>query len=87
MAIIEKIHLLRSDLPKYVLSGPLTAVTTYTIHVTGPWGSREVRNLIRMLTLQAEWLEEDEPASSLTETAAGLEAPGTAETPSPESPR
>jgi hypothetical protein len=69
VATIERIRLLQSDLPKYVLSGPLSLSTVYSLNVTGPWGSREIRNLIRMLSLQAEWLEEDERS----ETAGTLE--------------
>lgn len=54
------VRLIESDLPKFVLAGPVSLRTTYSLQVTGPWGSREIKNLIRLLELQAEWLVEDE---------------------------
>lgn len=44
---------------------------------------RDVRNIIKVLELTATWLDADErnePASSLDQTAAGLEAAGTMKT-------
>lgn len=42
-----------------VLSGPLSPSTGYALSIDGPYGLREVRNLIRQLELQAEFLAQE----------------------------
>ena len=48
-----------------VLSGMISRHTTFTLHISGKYGIREVDNLIRLLTLQAELVREDEPVAEL----------------------
>jgi len=43
-----------------VLSGPLSTKTRYSLMINGRVGSKELRNLIRFLEMQAVWMEEDE---------------------------
>jgi hypothetical protein len=52
--------------PRCVLSGPVSRYAACSISVTGPWGPREARNLIKMLEMQISWFEEDggRPAES-----------------------
>lgn len=59
MSAVEKIRLLDSDLPKIVLSGPLSRSTTYALHITGPVNVQELDNLIKILQLNRDWLRED----------------------------
>jgi len=54
MSVSEKGHV------QVVLSGPLSTKARYSLMINGEVGSREVRNLIRFLEMQAEWMEEDE---------------------------
>lgn len=68
---IERVKLLDSDLPKCVLSGPLSRTTTYALHMTGPVNVQEFNNLIKILELNRSWLAQDEAASSRN----GEEAP------------
>jgi hypothetical protein len=46
-----------------VQSGPLSGVSKYVLYVNGECGSREIRNMIRVLEMQAEWLSTDENAA------------------------
>lgn len=55
------VTLLESDLPKLIMAGPLSSRTTYTLRVDGPWGVKELRALLQMLTAQIEILEEPKP--------------------------
>lgn len=57
---IERVKLLDSDLPKCVVSGPLSRTTTYALHMTGPVNVREIDNLIKILQLHRSWLSKDE---------------------------
>jgi hypothetical protein len=57
---IERVKLLDSDLPKCVLSGPLSRTTSYALHMTGPVHPKEFDNLIRVLELYRDWLKQDE---------------------------
>lgn len=59
MSAVEKIRLLDSDLPKIVLSGPLSRSTTYALHITGPVNVQELDNLIKILQLNRDWLRKD----------------------------
>jgi hypothetical protein len=43
-----------------VLSGLLSRDTTFALHVSGQYGPREIDNLIRILSLQAEFHKPDE---------------------------
>lgn len=54
----ETVKLLESDLPKLVAAGPLSAATTYTLRVEGPFGPQEAKALLKLLTLQIEILEQ-----------------------------
>lgn len=56
----EVVKLLDCDLPKLVLSGPLSRTTTYALHMTGPVNVRELDNLIKVLQLNREWLAPDD---------------------------
>ena len=53
-----------SDPERVVLAGPLSRKTTYALHVNGPYGAREIENLLRMLNLQLEWFRQEEAADS-----------------------
>jgi hypothetical protein len=57
----ERTAIAKTDTParvadgfEIVLSGMISHHTTFTLHVAGEYGAREVANLIRILTLQAE---------------------------------
>lgn len=56
------VTLLKSDLPKTIMAGPCSSETTFTLHVQGPFSSREASNIIALLELQKGWLLEDEAA-------------------------
>jgi hypothetical protein len=60
---IERVKLLDSDLPKCVLSGPLSRTTTYVLHMTGPVNVREFDNLIKVLQMNRDWLAQDEQSA------------------------
>lgn len=74
---IPRVTYLESDLPKHVQHGFLSRNTTYSLRVDGPFRSRELKNLIRMLTLNLEWLIDDEAAAEAiptpSEQAASIE--------------
>lgn len=57
---VQRLKLLDCDLEKRVLSGPLSRVTTYALHITGPLRVTEMDNLIKVLQLHRSWLLEDE---------------------------
>lgn len=48
------VKILDCDLPKYVLTGPLSRETMYTLNVSGPWRPKEINNLIAALELQRD---------------------------------
>lgn len=56
----QVVKILDCDLPKYVLTGPLSRDTMYTLNISGPWRTKEINNLIAALELQREWLAADE---------------------------
>jgi hypothetical protein len=76
----ETVKYLDCDLPKLVMSGPLSRNTLYTLHVTGPWRIREAENLIAVLQLHLDWLRED----AASEAPASTTEPGPSQEPDQE---
>lgn len=56
--------LLEADLPKIVMSGFVSKRTTFHLRVVGPFGSKEINNLIRQLQLHLQFQLEDEGEQS-----------------------
>lgn len=56
---VKFVKLLDCDLPKRVFCGPLSRDTYYSLSISGPVRPAELRNLIKLLELQIEWLAED----------------------------
>lgn len=65
----EKIKVIDCDVPRLVLSGPLSRTTAYTLYINGPWRSKEITNLIESLEMQRQWLESDERAEAVSKEA------------------
>lgn len=49
---------------KQWMRGPLSKDGEFVLFVVGPFGTREIQNLIKQLELTAEWFAEDESAQS-----------------------
>lgn len=57
---VRMVTLLESDLPKLIMVGHASPKTSYSVRVDGPVSSKELRNIIRMIELQAVFLEDGE---------------------------
>lgn len=64
---IKTVTYLESDLPKVVVSGPASTTTTFALHVAGPFGIKEARNILKQINLYIEFLEEEEATDASIE--------------------